>query len=216
MSACLHPKSRTVWKSRGGEGVKSRSTRQFSAISTSTGQFSAISSFGRDSDVVFPEIFFGTWRFSYGVRMALRATPCTLQQAQEVVLTLHRHHKPPVGHRFSIAAMRDGEVAGVVVVGRPVARHTDQYAVAEVTRLATDGSKNVCSFLLSRAARAAAAMGFDLIQTFTLPAEGGASLRAAGWEEVGTSVNKGVGWMSRERQPDLPGIEKTKWAKALR
>jgi hypothetical protein len=113
--------------------------------------------------------------------MPLRARPLTLAEANAAVARFHRHHKPVVGHRFSIGAF-DGELlVGAVIVGRPVARNTDQYAVAEVTRLVTNGAKNACSFLYARAARAAEAMGFDEIGTFILESEDGASLRAAGW-----------------------------------
>lgn len=57
----------------------------------------------------------------------------------------------------------------------------NQTCIAEVSRLATDGTRNACSILYAAAARACDAMGFDSIQTYTLPEEGGASLRAAGW-----------------------------------
>ena len=33
----------------------------------------------------------------------------------------HRHHKPVVGHRFSIG-VENGEIRGACIVGRPVAR----------------------------------------------------------------------------------------------
>ena len=55
----------------------------------------------------------------------------------------------------------------------------------EVTRLCTDGTKNACSFLYGKAARAAFALGYRRIGTYTLPDEGGASLRAAGWKLIG-------------------------------
>ena len=32
----------------------------------------------------------------------LHPIPLTLKQANELVANLHRHHKPEVGHRFSI------------------------------------------------------------------------------------------------------------------
>lgn len=110
----------------------------------------------------------------------LTARPATLKQANELVKQLHRHHKPVTGHRFSIAAFCGDTLVGCAIVGRPVARLVDQYNVCEVVRLVTDGTKNACSFLYARCARAAEAMGFDFIQTYTLPEEGGASLRAAG------------------------------------
>ena len=147
------------------------------------------------------------------------SAPLTLAQANAFVAEFHRHHKPVVGHRFSIAAYKGKVLVGVVIVGRPVARLTDQNRVAEVTRLATDGTRNACSFLYATAARAADAMGFDWIQTFTLPEEGGASLRAAGWECLGEagggSWNKGGARSHKNRREDQPQQVKHKWRKLL-
>ena len=75
----------------------------------------------------------------------------------------------------------DGRLAGVAIVGRPVSRYLDDGKTLEVNRLCTDGTKNACSFLYAAAARAARAMGYQRIITYTLDTEGGASLRAAGW-----------------------------------
>src|SRR5947207_4179625 len=99
--------------------------------------------------------------------MALRIVPLTIKQANAFIAEHHRHHKPVVGHRFSIAAvdLESNAIVGIAVVGRPVARMCNPDKVAEVTRLATNGAKNVCSFLYSAAARAAKEMGFDKIQT---------------------------------------------------
>lgn len=144
------------------------------------------------------------------------ARPLTLAQANELVLGMHRHHKPTRGHRFSIGAFVDGQCVGAVIVGRPVARMVDQYAVAEVTRLVTDGTRNACSFLYARAAQAAQAMGFERIQTYTLPEEGGASLRAVGWTCDGVLRRDGEAWTSRTgRRTDQPTTAKVRWHRVL-
>jgi len=122
--------------------------------------------------------------------MKLRVVPITLKEANALVAKLHRHHKPAVGLRFAIGAERDGRLVGAAIVGRPVARKTPQYRIAEVTRLVSDGTKNVCSLLYAACARAAEAIGYDLIQTFTLATEPGTSLVAAGWVRVGTSPGR--------------------------
>lgn len=151
----------------------------------------------------------------------LRARPLTLAQANGLVAFWHRHHKPVQGHRFSIGAYVEihnfiEEDVGVVIVGRPVARAVDQYRIAEVTRLATDGTKNVCSFLYARAAQAAKAMGFQSIQTYTLASEPGTSLRAAGWECEGSPRPDGRGWSNRGgRRTDQPTETKVRWRKIL-
>lgn len=147
----------------------------------------------------------------------MRAVPLTLAQANDVVAKLHRHHKPVRGHRFSIGAEHDGELIGAVIVGRPVARSVPQYEVAEVTRLVTDGTKNACSFLYSRAAQAAQAMGFAYIQTYILEDEPGVTLRAAGWSCDGVVRKDGKGWSSREgRRTDQPTVAKSRWRKVLK
>jgi hypothetical protein len=110
-----------------------------------------------------------------------------LSEANAFVAKYHRHHKPAVGHRFSIG-VENGKLCGVAIVGRPVARMTDQRNVVEVTRLCTDGTKNACSFLYSAAARIARELGYIKIQTYILASEPGTSLLAAGWERQAESA----------------------------
>jgi len=71
------------------------------------------------------------------------------------------------------------------MVGRPVARHYDDGYTAEVTRCCTDGSKNACSMLYGAAWRAAKALGYRKLITYTRSDESGSSLRAAGWRVIG-------------------------------
>lgn len=146
----------------------------------------------------------------------LRLRPLTLSQANTLIASLHRHHKPVVGHRFSIGAERCGQLVGAVVVGRPVARMVEQYTVAEVTRLVTDGSLHVCSFLYAAASRAALAMGFEKIQTYILDSEPGTSLKAAGWVMEGRT--SGGDWnhsWRKGRRTDQPMVAKQRWSKRL-
>ena len=105
--------------------------------------------------------------------------PLTLKQANEFVEKHHRHHKPVLGHRFSIGAVRDGHLIGVAICGRPVARAIDWESTIEINRLCTDGTRNACSALLSRCAAIAKLMGFALIETTVLASEPGTSLIAA-------------------------------------
>lgn len=145
----------------------------------------------------------------------LRVRPLTLKQANETVALWHRHHKPVVGHRFSLAVYEDERLCGACIVGRPVARMCDAYATAEVTRLVTDGTKNACSILYAAAARACEAMGFDKIQTYILESESGTSLKAAGWiKELDTS---GGAWehTAGPRRQDQPTCPKSRWAKVF-
>lgn len=120
-------------------------------------------------------------------RALLRLKPIGYAEMCEFVDRLHRHHRPPQGHKFSIGASMGDQLVGVVCVGRPVARKADNGWTAEVTRLCTDGTDNACSLLYSAAARAAKAMGYRKILTYILASENGASLRASGWEYDGES-----------------------------
>jgi hypothetical protein len=148
----------------------------------------------------------------------LRVVPISLRQAQSVVETIHRHHKPPHGQRFSLAVIDPvGVVRGVAIVGRPVARLAGPPdEVAEVSRVATDGTPNACSALLGAAARAAKALGYLRIQTYTLPEEGGASLRGSGWTCEGEAG--GGQWKHTDGKPrrtDQPTGIKLRWSRTL-
>jgi len=139
-----------------------------------------------------------------------------LKEANAYVASKHRHHKPVTGHRFSLGAEKGGKLVGVVIVGRPVARQTDQRNTLEVTRLCSDGTPNVCSFLYSAAARAGKLLGYHKIQTFILASEPGTSLRAAGWVKEITSPGGDWNCQSRgNRRTDQPQGQKERWAKIL-
>ena len=146
----------------------------------------------------------------------MKIVPLTLKQANELVAALHRHHKPVVGHRFSLGVKAGDSLVGAAIVGRPVARAIDQYVVAEVTRLVTDGSKNACSTLYAACARVAREMGFERIQTYILESEPGTSLRASGWQQVATTA--GGDWnhsWRKGRRTDQPMVPKQRWEKVL-
>ena len=117
-----------------------------------------------------------------------------LAEANAFVERLHRHHRPVIGHLFSLGAVLDDVLVGVSIVGRPVSRMRDDGVTAEVTRLCTDGTKNSCSFLYGASARAAFALGFAKIGTYILASEPGSSLYGAGWRLIG---ERGGGSWSR-------------------
>jgi hypothetical protein len=137
--------------------------------------------------------------------------PCTRDEANEFVRQHHRHHPPVVGHLFALAAS-DGEgIVGVAIVGRPVARQLQDGMTAEVTRVATDGTKNACSFLYSASWRAARALGWRRLVTYTLATESGASLRGAGWHVVGEVRPESWHRMNRPRVDRAPLQAKLRW-----
>ncbi len=129
----------------------------------------------------------------------LTLVPINLDEAQEFIRKYHRHHKPSVGAKFSVAvADDDGQVRGVAMVGRPVSRMLNDGWTLEVTRVATDGAPNACSMLYGAAWRAARAMGYKRLVTYILDTEPGTSLRAAGYKCVGQA---GGGRWSRDTRP---------------
>ena len=144
----------------------------------------------------------------------LRLTPITLREARAFVARHHRHHRAPQGGLFAVACACDAEVVGVAIIGKPVARMLADGFTAEVTRLCTLGQHNACSMLYAAAWRAARALGYRRLVTYTLPSEGGGSLRASGWRLVGEA---GGGSWSRADRPrvDLhPTQEKLRWEAA--
>ncbi len=145
---------------------------------------------------------------------ALCLVPLTRAEAFAFVAEHHRHHRPPVGCLYQIGAEKDGAIIGVAIVGRPVARMLQDDFTAEVLRLCTDGTRNACSFLYGACWRAARALGYRRLVTYTLPEEGGTSLRAAGWRLVGEA---GGGTWSRANRPRIdthPTQTKLRWEAA--
>jgi len=116
--------------------------------------------------------------------MSLYLCPVTLAEANAFIKRHHRHHKPVPGCKFAIAVAEANDIVGVALVGRPVARHYDDSWTLEVNRTCTNGHKNVNSMLYGAAWRAAKAMGYRRLITYTRSDEGGSSLRAAGWRVV--------------------------------
>lgn len=112
---------------------------------------------------------------------SLTITPISFEEANAFVSTHHRHHKPTVGCKFCVAVSLTNEVRGVAIVGRPVGRGFDDGYTLEVNRCCTLGDRNAPSMLYRAAWRAARALGYRRLITYTLPIEGGASLRGAGF-----------------------------------
>lgn len=127
----------------------------------------------------------------------LELVPITFKEANEYVKQHHRHHKPVVGHKFSLAVSDGEKIVGVAIVGRPVSRHLDDGRTLEVNRLCTDGTKNACSCLYSAARRIARDMGYKKIVTYILKSESGGSLRASGWQCAGEAG--GLRWTGKRK-----------------
>lgn len=154
----------------------------------------------------------------------MNLVPITLAQARRFIGEHHRHNIPPRGWKFGVGLEDDcGLLIGVAVASRPVARMLDDGTTLEVTRTCTLGNRNANSMLYGALGRAAKALGYQRIITYTLPSESGISLRAAGFSCEET-VNPGSSW-SRPSRPEYqtdifgeerrPPGEKLRWARTL-
>ena len=141
----------------------------------------------------------------------LELQPISYKESCEFIRQHHRHHLPPQGWKFGIA-VNDGEkVVGVITIGRPVARMLDDGWTLEITRCCTDGTRNAPSMLYGAASRAAFAMGYKRLITYTLQSEPGTSLQCANWRVIGTA---GGGTWDRKNRPRVdthPTEQKRLW-----
>lgn len=150
--------------------------------------------------------------------MTLEVVPVTFRRAAAFVAEHHRHHKPPRGMKFALGLDRDGELVGVAMVGRPVARHYDDGFTAEVNRTCViEGVPSANSMLYGAAWRAAKAMGYRRLITYTQAGESGVSLRAAGWRVIAERPAR-KGWADSSlalrdtRDPiGAGGVQRTLW-----
>lgn len=139
--------------------------------------------------------------------MTLRIVPCTLKDACEFVAMHHRHHKPPVGHKFSLGLASGDTLVGVAIIGRPSARAYDDGLTLEVTRsCVAPGVPNGNSMLYGAAWRAAKALGYLRLITYTQDGETGASLRAAGWRVIAERKPR-PGWNMPSRRWTSHGVD---------
>lgn len=139
--------------------------------------------------------------------------PVSFRDACDFIVAWHRHHKPPNGHRFSLGIADGTTLVGVAIVSHPVARHLMDGRTLEVIRTATDGTPNVNSMLYGACWRAAKALGWTRLITYTQDGETGASLRGAGWHVIGERPAT-PGWDRPSRPRDnarYQSISRTLW-----
>ena len=147
--------------------------------------------------------------------MSLVIKPIGLKEANEFVAQFHRHHKPTVGHKFSISCVDDDRLCGVAICGRPVSRHLDDGKTLEINRLCTGGTRNACSILYGACARIAKNMGYEKIITYILKSENGSSLKASNFIYDGEAG--GEMWTGKRscRDNGVPKEKKQRWVKYL-
>ena len=146
--------------------------------------------------------------------MTLRVVPVGWRDACTFVRAWHRHHGPPRGYKFALGVATDNdEIVGVALIGRPVAANFQDGLTLEVNRTATNGHPNANSMLYGAAWRAAKALGYRRLITYTQAGESGSSLRAAGYRIVAERPARS-GWLSMARPRAATGndqIPRTLW-----
>ena len=141
--------------------------------------------------------------------------PISLNAARAWIAATHRHLRRPItGWLFGVEVLDDaGTRIGVACAGRPTARHLQDGTTCEITRVAVvEGHANACSFAYGALRRAARALGYTRVVTYTLAdQESGASLRAAGFTDDGIAGGGEASRPSRPRHPvEQPG-PKRRW-----
>lgn len=141
----------------------------------------------------------------------LRARPITIKAARRFNGEVHRKLKGCAGGLFAVACEDQlGTLRGVAIVGRPARTAQDGWT-CEVTRCATDGARNACSFLYSIARRVAQTLGYRRVLTKSLPSEGGASFRALGLTPIGLTRDEEWDRPDRPRAPSKVRGRKLRW-----
>lgn len=143
--------------------------------------------------------------------MSLQVVPVTIAEANAYVVALHRHNGALPTAKLASAVVDDGGlVRGVAIAGLPKARLLLDRRTLEVSRVCSDGTRNACSMLYGSMVRAAKALGYRRLVTYTLEAEHGASLRASGWTYIGPAG--GGSWADQRGTGTVPDLgAKVRW-----
>jgi hypothetical protein len=109
--------------------------------------------------------------------------------------------------KFAVGVSDGCVLVGVATVGRPVARLLDDGCTVEVTRTCTRQVPNANSMLYGAAWRAARALGYTRVITYTQEGESGSSLRAAGFVRA-AELRARPGWNTPSRPRADTGVDR--------
>ena len=142
--------------------------------------------------------------------MSLRLVPVSRTMAKDCVTRWHRHNDAPPGDLFRVGICDDsGTIVCVGIAGRPIARHYDDGDTVEIVRVSSDGTKNATSMAYAALTRAAFALGYRRVITYTQAGESGASLRAAGWRVIAERPAR-KGWDTPSRPRDDAKLDRVR------
>lgn len=147
---------------------------------------------------------------------ALRVRPTTLREARRFVDAVHSHLDRPQGGIVSVGVDVDGVLVCVAILGRAnarlIANGTGVAPVAEVTRVASDGTTpHAASKALGAITRAALALGWRRLVSYTLLGEAGTIYRACGWYPTAVSSGGEHDRPSRRRRAAQQPGPKVRW-----
>lgn len=138
--------------------------------------------------------------------MTLRLVPRTRDEAKAFIALHHRHNRKYVGDKFRVGAAWGDEIVGVAVAGKPTSRIIQQREpqTVELIRLCVrrGAPRNTLRTLHAAILRAAWALGYTRVISYTLKSESGNSMRDAGYRVIGEI--KGRSWNCRSR-PRIDG-----------
>ncbi|MDR0593733.1 MAG: hypothetical protein LBG60_10860 [Bifidobacteriaceae bacterium] len=147
--------------------------------------------------------------------MSLELAPVSLADARAFIAAWHRHNKPPRRTICQVGCARDGVLVGVATLEWPKGRGNADGRTAEISRCAVaDGERNACSMLYRACVRAALALGYTRVITYTRQDESGGSLRGAAFRLVAERPARGDHFQSagRRRMPNgAEGVARYLW-----
>jgi hypothetical protein len=144
----------------------------------------------------------------------ITVVPCTVKAALKWIRERHRHLPKLQGAMFAVACEAQFEIVGVGVAGNPSRVWQGQRKIV-ISRVATTGYRNACSAVYGHLCQAAKALGYLEAWTYTLPEEDGASLRAAGFMDMGMTEGGSYDRPSRAREFPVRPEPKRRWCRIL-
>jgi hypothetical protein len=142
----------------------------------------------------------------------LRLAPCTVKDAKRWVARHHSRLRVLVGALMAVAVEQDNRRVCVATVSLPKAKAFNGRKIAEVSRVASDGTaEHAASMAYGAARRLALAAGYRRVVSYTHQDEPGICLKAAGFWPV--AITRGGEWGrdDRPRQMALDAREKIRW-----
>lgn len=119
------------------------------------------------------------------------------------------------GWKACFSARYADSIVAVVIVGRPVGRHSDDGAELSITRFARrdDRPDNTGSWLIARGRQWARLEGYETLTAHAgVAGNHGTVYEAAGFECTDVSQVDGSGWQSREDRDEWADYQRRKWS----